>query len=114
MNNVREERRYGILLVALIWGALASCEGPIGSPGEGRVPDLLVTSPSVSDAGLEPAGRFTLSATVSNAGDGARGGNDGCATSGRRTRRSRDRTPRSAPTRWPRWPLPATAPNRWI
>ncbi len=69
--NVREERRNGILLVALICGALASCQGPIGSPGEGRVPDLLVTSPSVSDAGLEPAGRFTLSATVSNAGNGA-------------------------------------------
>ena len=42
-------------------------------PGEsaGRVPDLLVTSPSVSDTGLQPGGRFTLSATVRNAGDGA-------------------------------------------
>ncbi len=71
LNNVRKERHHGILLAVLICGALASCQGPIGSPGEGRVPDLLVTSPSVSEAGLEPAGRFTLSATVTNAGDGA-------------------------------------------
>ena len=66
-------RRGRILLAALVCGALASCSGPIGSPGEGggKVPDLVVTSRSVSDSGLEPGGRFTLSATVRNAGDGA-------------------------------------------
>ena len=60
-------------LAALICGALLSCGGPVGSPeeSEGKAPDLLVTSPSVSDSGPDAGAPFTLSATVRNAGDGA-------------------------------------------
>ena len=57
-------------LAAVICGALASCSGPVGSPG-GKAPDLLVTSPSVNDSGPNAGEPFTLSATVRNAGDGA-------------------------------------------
>ena len=60
-------------LAAVICGALLSCSGPVGSPEEsgGKAPDLLVTSPSVSDSGPDAGTKFTLSATVRNAGDGA-------------------------------------------
>ena len=60
-------------LAAVICGALLSCGGPVGSPEErgGKAPDLLVTSPSVSDSVPVAGARFTLSATVRNAGDGA-------------------------------------------
>ena len=60
-------------LTAVICGALLSCGGPVGSPGEsaGKAPDLVVTSPTVSDSGPAAGAGFTLSATVGNAGDGA-------------------------------------------
>ena len=57
-------------LAAVICGALLSCSGPVGSPG-GKAPDLRVTPPSVNDSGPNAGARFTLSATVRNAGDGA-------------------------------------------
>ena len=60
-------------LAAVICGALLSCGGPVGSPEEsaGNGPDLVVTPPSVSDTGPAAGARFTLSATVRNAGEGA-------------------------------------------
>ena len=60
-------------LAAVICGALLSCGGPVGSPEEsaGNGPDLEVTPPSVSESAPVAGARFTLSATVRNAGDGA-------------------------------------------
>ena len=60
-------------LAAVICGALLSCGGPVGSPEEsgGKAPNLVVTPPTVSDPGPAAGARFTLSATVRNAGDGA-------------------------------------------
>ena len=70
-SNGREVVSIG--LAAVICGALLSCGGPVGSPEEsaGNGPDLEVTPPSVSASGPAAGARFTLSATVRNAGDGA-------------------------------------------
>ena len=60
-------------LAALICIALAGC--PAVAPSDEQTarssPDLQVTSPAVSDSGPAVDARFTLSATVRNAGDGA-------------------------------------------
>ena len=75
-----------IALVVMACAGLASCGGggsssraAVGSGGDEMTimprppsqgtPDLTVGSPSVDDASLETGGSFTLSATVSNAGD---------------------------------------------
>ena len=59
-------------LAALICIALAGC--PAVAPSDEQTarssPDLQVTSPAVSDSGPAVDARFTLSATVRNAGDG--------------------------------------------
>ena len=70
-SNGREVVSIG--LAAVICGALLSCGGPVGSPEEsaGNGPDLEVTPPSVSESAPVAGARFTLSATVRNAGDGA-------------------------------------------
>ena len=60
-------------LAALVCIALAGC--PAVAPSDEQTarssPDLRVTSPAVSDSGPAAGARFTLSATVRNAGDGA-------------------------------------------
>ena len=70
-SNGREVVSIG--LAAVICGALLSCGGPVGSPEEsaGNGPGLEVTPPSVSESAPVAGARFTLSATVRNAGDGA-------------------------------------------
>ena len=74
--TIRSNGLKGVVSIGLatvICGALLSCGGPVGSPEEngGKAPDLLVMSPTVSDPGPAAGARFTLSATVRNAGDGA-------------------------------------------
>ena len=55
---------------ALICAVLASCTAlaPSDEPGAGSSPDLMVTSPAVTDSGPAAGAPFTLSATVRNAG----------------------------------------------
>ena len=48
-------------------------------------PDLEVGTPTVSDSTPETGARFTLSATVSNTGDGEVAGDDAALTTARRT-----------------------------
>ena len=53
-----------------------NCSSPVGldvaeSTAPDPAPDLEVGTPTVDDASPEPGGSFTLSATVTNAGDGA-------------------------------------------
>ena len=61
-----------LALVAIVCAGLASCSdvGPTLPNGTERHPDLMVTSPSVSDSGPVAGATFTLSATVRNAGEG--------------------------------------------
>ena len=60
-------------LAALVCIALAGCAAvaPSDEQTARSSPDLQVTSPAVSDSGPAAGARFTLSATVRNAGDGA-------------------------------------------
>ena len=49
-----------------------NCSSPVGvDVSEPTAPDLEVGTPTVDDASPEPGGSFTLSATVTNAGDGS-------------------------------------------
>ena len=74
-------------------------------------PDLEVGTPTVDDTTPETSASFTLSATVSNAGDGE-SGRQRCGTTARRTRRSRRPTRRWARTRLGRLPLRGPAASR--
>ena len=76
--------------------------GEGGRRGAGSDPDLEVGTPTVTTAAPETGASFTLSATVSNTGDGE-SSRRRCATTGPRTRRSRRPTPRWARTRWVCW-----------
>ena len=61
----------GLGLAAIIFAGLASCSAAVLPNGAREVPDLMVSSPSVS-AGAPGAGTtFTLSVVVSNGGEGA-------------------------------------------
>ena len=75
-------------------------------------PDLVVVSPSVSNNGPVAGAAFTLSATVRNDGDAPRRSRR-CATTARRTRRSRRPTGRWAPMRWRGLPLRGARARRW-
>ena len=81
-----------------------NCSGSVRvdvtEPPPPSTPDLVVGLPSVNDNSPETEGSFTLSATVQNSGDGESPQRRRCATTGRRTRPSPDRTRRSARTRW--------------
>ena len=60
--------RLLLALVAIVCAGLASCSDVVPTR---PAPDLVVTSPTVSDSGPEAGAQFTLSATVSNEGEGA-------------------------------------------
>ena len=68
-RHARSATHVAVGLAAVMCGVLASCSGPIDIGG--KASDLMVSSPSVSDSGPKAGARFTLSATVRNAGDGA-------------------------------------------
>ena len=63
----RGSRLLALALVAIVCAGLASCSDVVPTL---RAADLVVTSPSVSDSGPQAGAQFTLSATVSNEGEG--------------------------------------------
>ena len=59
-------------LAAIVCAGLASCSKMVPTLPQGAGdPDLMVTAPAVSAGGPEAGAQFTLSATVSNDGEGA-------------------------------------------
>ena len=90
----------------------SSVQVDVREPPPPSHPDLVLASPTVSESGPAAGASFTLSTTVRNEGDGTLRRRR-CATTGRRTRRSRRPIRRWVRMRSGRLSLRGAAANRW-